>query len=92
MDRENMSEEEKWAEIERLQEEEDRQSEILKELTGKGLYEVMVEPDEDGVVYIDSEDHDHPLVHDLYEEEPDRDTIGLFHPLNNGKSIYLPGK
>lgn len=48
-----MTEDEKWQEIERLYKIEEKQSEILKKQTGKGLYEPS-ETTEEGAVIIDS--------------------------------------
>lgn len=51
-----MTEEEMWMQIERLRAVEKRQSETLKALTGKGLYETRLKPDEHGTIFIDPDD------------------------------------
>lgn len=67
MSKEKMSEEELQKELERLYEIEDKQSEILKKQTGKGLYE-RVKIDGKGTVIVDSDDPIQKKVWELDEE------------------------
>lgn len=60
-----LTEEEMWKEIQRLREVEKKQSELLKKMTGKGLYETRIKPNEDGVVIVDPDDPDQKKLWDL---------------------------
>ncbi|MYL39806.1 hypothetical protein [Halobacillus litoralis] len=65
MSNDYLTEEEMWKEIQRLREVEKKQSELLKKMTGKGLYETRIKPNEDGVVIVDPDDPDQKKLWDL---------------------------